>query len=343
MSNSNFPNLLGPLAPLQVEPDIMEIVVDAPNRVYIVRSATAGTLVEAGVKFDSAEALRAVIDAALALGGIKLSPEQTTGEVRLPDGSRLVAVVPPTAVDGPCLVIRKPDNDVFTWDKLLKIGTLNSEAHTLLMKAIDYRVNVLVTGNDGSGRTYIANLMAESLPAEARVIVVANAFEIPVRHPRRIHLETGGPANLSMVRVLETAAKMRPDWLVIGDMQGSEAMKAVQLMRAGHRAITTLYASSPEDALIRLESMCLMANPGLGLSEIRAMIAASIGLITYQQNYTLPDYRIKITRIVEVQGLANDRYLLQPLLTYNVQAGKLEPTDAYAGWAERTRRVMTHG
>jgi len=343
MSNSDFPDLLGPLAPLQTEPDIMEIVVDAPDRVYIVKSGTAGALVEAGVKFDSAEALRGVIDAALALGGIKLSPEQSTGEVRLPDGSRLVAVVPPTAVDGPYLVIRKPDNDVFTWDKLLKIGTLSSEAHTLLMKAIYYRVNILVAGNDGSGKTYIANLMAESLPAEARVIVVANAFEMPVRHPRRIHLEVGGPANLSMAGILETAAKMRPDWLVIGDMYGPEAMKAVQLMRAGHRTITTLYASSPEDALTRLESMCLMANPGLGLTEIRAMVAASIGLISYQQNFTLPDYRIKVTRIVEVQGIANDRYLLQPLFTYNIEEGKLEPTDAYEGWAERTRRRITHG
>jgi pilus assembly protein CpaF len=343
MSTTDFSTILGPLAPLQADPEIFEIVVDAPDRVYIRQSGNGFLLKEAGVQFASPEAIRAVIDAAFALGGMILGPANSTGEVRLPDGSRMVAVIPPTALDCPHLVIRKPDHEVFTWDKLLKIGTLSAEAHTVLMQAIKYRLNIMVTGNDGSGKSYVANLLAESLPPEARVIVVGNAFEMPIRHPRRIHLEPGGPANLSLTHLLNTAVKLNPDWLVIGEMHGAEAMTALQLMRSGYRTLTTLYASGPEDALARLEAMCLLANPNLGLTEIRSMIAATIGLITYQQNYTLPDYRIKITRLVELQGIKENRYLLQPLFTYNNESGQLEPTSAHAGWAERTRQKITQG
>jgi pilus assembly protein CpaF len=340
MSTTDFLAMLGPLAALHADPAVLEIMVDAPDRVYVERD---GKVLEAGVKFDSAEAVRSVIDAVFSLGGIRLNPEQTTGEVRLPDGSRLVVVISPTAVDGPYLVIRKADSQVFTWDNLIEWGAITAEAQALLLKAIDYKLSILVTGNKGSGKTTVANLLAESLPADQRVIAVVNAYEMPIRHPRRIHLEAGGPANLSISDLLDTAAKMRPDWLVIGEMQGAEAMRAIQLMSSDHRAITTLYASGPEDALTRLEAMGLMANLGLGLGEIRTLIASAVRLITYQQNHTLPDYRRKITRIVEVVGVENDRYVLQPLFTYNLEQGKLEATSARAGWEERVRQAMTHG
>src|SRR5688572_26761805 len=149
MTTNDFPALLGPLASFQADPMVMEIVVDAPDRVYVERSGSGLGLEEAGVAFDSVEALQAVIDQAMALGGIQLSPEKSTGEVRLPDGSRLIAVIPPTAVDSPYLIIHKADQDEFTWEKLLKWGTITPEAHELLMKAIYYGLNILVTGHPG--------------------------------------------------------------------------------------------------------------------------------------------------------------------------------------------------
>jgi type IV secretory pathway ATPase VirB11/archaellum biosynthesis ATPase len=216
-----------------------------------------------------------------------------------------------------------------------------TEAHALLLKALDYGLSILVTGNKGSGKTSITHLLAESIPADKRVVVVANAFELPIRHPRRIHLEASDATAPSMTNLLGVAAKMRPDWLVMGELQGSEAMRAIQLLSSDYRGISTLYASSPADALTRLEAMCLMAN--LGLSEIRTLIASAVRLITYQQNHTLPDYRRKITRIVEVAGVENGRYVLQPLFNYDVEQGKLEPTSARMGWEERIRQAMTHG
>ena len=347
MSANEFSTILGPLAPLYADPNVTEIVADAPDRVYVVRSGTAGALASAEVVFDSPEAMRQVIDAVMALDGIRLGPENSIGELRLPDGSQVIAVTPPTAVDNPYLVIRKADRSkfTFTWEHLLNIGTLSAEAHAILMQAIHYWVNVLIVGNArSSGKNNIVNLMAESLPPAERVIVVADAFELPVaRHPRRIHLEPGGPAKLTPGHLLNVAAKMRPDWLVMGDIQGVEAMPAIQLMNEGYHLLTTLYADSPEDALTRLETMCLMANPGLGLAEIRQMIVSAIGLISFQKNHALPDYRIKITQMVEVRGLENDRYVLQPLFTYDNEGGLLHPTEAGKSWAERMKGRLTHG
>jgi pilus assembly protein CpaF len=348
MKSNDFLTVLGPLARLHADPDITIIMVDAPDRVYVVRTGDAmGPMAETEVTFGSTEKLRQVIDAAMGWGGITLSPENSVGEVRLPDGSRVVAVIPPTAVDSSYLVIRKADKAKFTstWDYLLEIGTLSSAAHELLLKAISLWVNVLIVGKTTtSGKDYIVNLMAESIPSEERVIVVADTFQLPVaRHPHRIHLEAGGPANLSVGQLLDIAAKLRPNWLVIGDLRGPEAMRAIQLMQGGYHTLTTLYADSPEDALTRLESMCLMANPSLGLDEIRRMIASAIGLISFQMNHALPDYRIKITQLVEVRGVENDRYILQPLFTYDNEQGVLQPTEAGQTWAERMHSRLIQG
>jgi pilus assembly protein CpaF len=286
MTTNDWLTKLGPLAPLHADATVREIMVDAPDKVYVERD---GQLIDSGVRFDSAEAVRTVIDTVLAVSGVTLSSAQTTGEVALPDGSRLVTVVSPTAVDGPYLIIRKPESPVFTWESLVEWGAISAEAQAFLLKALDYGVSILVTGNKGSGKTTIAHLLAESIPANQRVVVVANTFELPIRHARRIHLDVGDASTISTTNLLGVAARMRPDWLVIGEMQGAEAMRAVQLMSSDYRGITTLYASSPADALARLEALCLMANLGLGLSEIRMLIASAIRLITYQQNQPRPE------------------------------------------------------
>lgn len=328
MNEQELHTALGPLAPLYSDPGVSEIMVDAPDRVYVERR---GKLEDADVAFDSPEAIQAVIDAILASGDIALGPHQTTGQVRLPDGSRFLAVIPPTATEGPCLVIRKFPRVPLTWEDLFRFGSLTREAYALLERAIRAQVSLLVVGGPGSGKTTITNLLAGSLPAQERVVVVEETHEMQVAHPRRIALEVASPANLSFLALLDTAARMRPDWLVIGELRGPDALHVLQILSMGLTGITTIHATSPEDALARLETMCLMANLGLGLSQIRALIASALGLIVCQER--LLDGSRKMTHIVELRGVEGDRFLLQPLFQYNAAEGKLEATGAQAGWA----------
>jgi pilus assembly protein CpaF len=339
---------LGPLALLYADPTIMEMMVDTPERVSFVRSGTANALADADVKFASQAELRQAIDALLALGGGHISEESPTVEVRLPDGARALAVIPPAAVGSAYLYIEKvdPDKFSFSWEMLLRIGTLSPEAHELLRAAIRRhgpQTSILVIGDTRNTSDYLLNLMAESLPAEERVIVVTRSCRLPVeRHPRRIHLEASNMPPESMRSMIEVAARMRPDWLVTSELYGPEAITLVQLLNTGYRALSTLCAQSPLDGLTQLETGCLAASPNLGLAEIRPMIAAAFPLIVFMKSYALPDHRVKITQMVEVAGVENDRYVLQPLFTYDNEQGMLHPTEAGKTWAERARnRIVT--
>jgi len=317
---------LGPLGSLYADPDVLEIMVDSPDRVLFERQ---GTLEDAGIRFDSPEALRTVIDATLALCGVKLEPGQTIADTRLSD-ARLLVVLPPTAPQGPYMVIRKLPVSILTWDKLFEFGFITRQALDLLQSAIRAQINILIAGGTGSGKTTLANLLAESIPSEERLVIAEGAREFRIRHPRAVFLEAGGPANLSMAELLRTAAKMRPDWLVIGKMVGPEALHALEIMSRGHSGMTTIHANSPEDALARLEAMCLMANLGLGLSEIRGLIAAAFQLITYQS--WLPDGKRRLIQITELSGLEHDRYVLQPLMRFTPDTDKLHSTGVKPGW-----------
>jgi pilus assembly protein CpaF len=343
MNIESIISILGPLAPLYSAPNDA-IMVDAPDRIYI-QDPNVIALVQAPVRFDSVEALRQVIDNLMALGGISLNPANSTGEVRLPDGSRVVAVIPPTAVESPYLVIQKiPDHSEFTWEHLLAWTTLTEEAHKLLVAALHLWSNMLIVGDMRNPKNYLLNLLANSIDPDERVIVVAEAHVIPVaRQPRCIHLEPGGPGKLSLSQLLDVAAKMRPNWLVLGDLQGPEVMQAIQLMKSGFPTLSTLCAESPEDALNQIEMMCLRASPSLGLAEIKQMIASAIGLVVFLKTHALPGQRIRVTQIVEVCGLENNRYTLQPLFTYDNDHGLLELTEAGKSWEARKREQWTRG
>lgn len=327
MDEQSLLSALGPLAPLYKDPEVSEIMVDAPQRVYVEHR---GNFEDSQLTFDSPAALRAVIDAILASGGIALGPERTSGHVRLPDGSRFLGVIPPTATDGPYLVIRKFSQVPLTWEDMFRFSALTQEVHALLESALRAHVSLLVAGGPGSGKTTIANLLAGSIPGEERVIVVEETQEMQVAHPRRIALEVGGMANLSFSALLDTAARMRPDWLVIGELRGPDALHVLQIMSMGYNAIATVHATSAQDALARLEMLCLMANRGLELAQVRALIAAALGLIIRQER--LPDGSRKITHVVEVRGIEGDRFALQPLFRYNPAEGKFEATGAKPGW-----------
>jgi len=330
MNENELLAALGPLASLYTDPTIVEILVDAPDRVYVWRTDKHEDL---SMSFGSPEALRAVIDTTLALGGVTLGPDKTIGELRFPDGSRMLAIIPPTAPDGPCLVIRRFAStqraNLITWEFMLEHGVLTHQAYEFLQNAMREGISTLVSGGTASGKTTLANRLIECIPADRRVVAVEAVHEISARHPRCVYLETGGPANVSFEDLIQVAARMGPDYLVIGEVWGPEATSALQIKSHGHGGMMTTHADSTEDALTRLETMCLMANLGLGLGEIRRMVASALQLIIFQEKLSAGR---RITQITELCGLENDRYVLRSLFRYNRDKGVLEATGAKASW-----------
>ncbi len=322
MNPNDLLTALGPLAPFFADESVTEIMVDGPDHVYLDRRGPG--LEESDVRFPSPQAVQALIEGVLALDGNTLAPGQTLVDIGLPE-ARMAAVLPPNAPQGPCLVIRKLPARILTWEEVIGYRAITREAADFLQSAVQARANILVAGGTGSGKTTVLGLLASSLPAEERVIFVEEAREIRLNQPRprAVWLEGGGPAGLSASDLLLTAAKLRPDRLVVGELRGAEALHALQLFSTGHDgSLASIHATSPEDALARLEALCLMANLGLGLGEIRNLIASALGLITVQRR--LPDGSRKLTDIVELRGLQDDRYLLQPLFRYNPESKRLE-------------------
>jgi pilus assembly protein CpaF len=320
--DTTFPrNALAPLEPLLQDSEVQEILVDAPDRVLVERQ---GKLELSAVKFDSVEAVQAAIEAALGLAGVAFEPGQTVADARLSDGSRVLGVLPPTAVGSPYLVLRKFYTRAMTWQKLFEHQALSPESQELLFSAVQAGVNILVTGGVGSGKTTLLNLLAESISDQNRVVVVGEHEELPVSHPRRIHLASSGKTGPSANELLDTARKMRPDWIIYNELRGTEVLDLLQIFGSGMSGMTSLTATSAHDALTRLESLCLMANLGLGLAEIRAQIVSAFHLIVCQRLFA--DGRRRLIEIVELTGLDNGRYLLQPLMRYHPETDQFERT-----------------
>lgn len=322
---------LGPLAPLYADPAVLEIMVDSPTEVLVERS---GKLEQADIRFASPEALLQTIQEILAACQAPLRSGQTIADVRLGREARLLAVFPPTAPAGPCLVIRKLFLHKLTWEKLVEYGAITPESLELLQSAVQARCNLLVAGGTGAGKTTVAILLAGLIPAEQRVVIVESFHELDVRldapQPRLVRLEAGGQEQTPFPELIRTAAKMRPDWLLIGELLGPEAMSAVEILGRGHNGLTTIHANSAQDALARLESFCLMANLGLGLGEIRSWIASAFQVVTYQRR--LPSGARKLTDIIEICGVEDGRYLLQPLLRFSAEQNRLEATGIQPSW-----------
>jgi pilus assembly protein CpaF len=319
---------LGPLADLQADPAVTEIMVDSPAKVFIER---AGKIEDAGVRFASAEELLHTMDALLGLVGESLGPARTAATVRLPDHSHMLAIIPPSAVDGPHMVIRKLIKRRMTFDDLIQVGALSPAAVAFFKSAIQKRANILVAGGTGSGKTTVLNTLAENFPPDERVIILEEHVELRIEHPRALRLAADNSPDLTFADLVTCAARMRPDRLVFGELHGREAIHALQLMATGYDgSLASLHANGPENALARLETMCLMAELGIGLFEIRVAVADAIHLITHQER--LEDGRRRIMVISELRGLENDRYVLQPLFRYNPETDAVEPTGAQSRW-----------
>jgi pilus assembly protein CpaF len=329
MSNQTILSALGLLAPLYEDPTISEIMIDSADRVCVERN---GKLEDTAIRFDPPEALRTIINNILALGGVTLDPGETVADVRFPDNrTRALVVLPPTALTGPYLVIRKTPFAAMTWELLFKYGAINQETFDVLQAAVLARANILVAGGTGSGKTTILNRLAELIPPDERVVVVESTHEYQINHPRAVYMEASATRML-MKDLLEASTRMRPDRLVISEFNSGDALHVIEIFNRGHDGgLTTIHSNNPEDALTRLESLCLMANMGLGLGEIRGMVASAFQLIIYQK--FLPNGKRRIMEIVELCGLQDDRYILQPLMRYNPEKDQTELTGTKPSWA----------
>lgn len=329
MPKTDLHTALGPLAPLFEDPDILEIMVDGPERVTIQKHGRK--IEDTNVRFRSNDEVKDAIQAVLAEVGVKLEDNKAIYDVRLSDNSRMLAVLSPAAIHGHSIVFRKFMTKQISWEKLFEYNSVTVELRDLIQRALHAHVNILIAGGTASGKTTFTNRVVELIPPEERVIAVEQTHEFQFDHPRSVFLEAGESAGATLSELLTAGSKMRPDWLIIGELYGVETMRAMQILGNGHSAIATIHADNTENALARIEMMCLMSNLGLGLDDIRQMIVSALRLILYQECLE-PNGKRRVTQVTELQGLENGRYILQPLMRYNHEKERLESIGAKPSW-----------
>jgi pilus assembly protein CpaF len=297
----------GLLQDLLDSPDISEIMVNGADHVYVESHGVVSRLPRT---FDSDDQLIAVINRMVRLTGRRIDQTSPMVDARLPDGSRLNAVLPPLAVDGPSVTIRKFTANHLTVSRLTELGSLSSDAAELLQMAVEHRLNILVSGGTGTGKTTLLNVLSSFIDRDQRVITVEDAVELSLDLPNMIRLETR-PANIEGVGqvtirdLVRNALRMRPDRIVVGEVRGAEALDMLQAMNTGHEgSLSTLHANSPRDALRRLETMVLLGGVDLPLRAIREQIGSAIDLIV-QVARDVTGARF-VSSITEVVGLESD-------------------------------------
>lgn len=317
------------LNPLLEDPEIMEIMIDGPEHVSVEKH---GKIEDTDIHFKSNDEVKELIIEVLTMTDARLEEGKTLYDVRLSDNSRMMAILSPTSINGHSVIFRKWMTKQITWDKLFEYKSVTPDVRDLIQNAINAHVSILVSGGTNSGKTTFANRIVELIPDEERVVAVEQVHEFQFDHPRSVFLESEGNVSVEFNDLLTAGSKLRPDWLAIGELHGAETLHAMQIMGNGHSAIATTHATSAEDALARLETLCLMANLGLGLDDIRQIIASALRLILYQER--LPSGRRKIIQAVELKGLEDGRYILQPLMRYNSGTEIFEMTGTKPGWAK---------
>jgi pilus assembly protein CpaF len=317
----------GPIEPLLKDPAVNEVMVNGPRQVYVERQ---GKLELTEVTFQDDDHVMRVIDRIVSPLGRRIDESSPTVDARLPDGSRVNAVIPPIALNGPTITIRKFSKDPFTVEDLIRFGTFTAEMATFLKACVEARLNIIVSGGTGSGKTTMLNVLSSFIPGDERIITIENAAELQLRQEHVVRLESRPPniegkGEITIRDLVINSLRMRPERIVVGECRGGEALDMLQAMNTGHDgSMTTAHANSPRDALSRLETMCLMAGMDLPVRAIREQIASAVDLIVQQER--LKDGSRKITNITEVQGMEGDVIVMQDVFTFQqtgIENGKI--------------------
>ena len=307
----------GPIQPLLDQADISEIMVCGPEQIYIERN---GKLEDTAIKFRDEEQLMQIITRILAPLGRRVDQENLMADARLPDGSRVNIAIPPVAVDGPTITIRKFLESKLTMSQSIQLGTLTPHMVEFLQACVAAGLNILITGNTSSGKTTLLNMLAASIPDEERIITIEDAAELNLNQKYVVRMETrmpdidgkGGVTTRDLVR---NALRMRPDRIIVGEVRSGEALDMLQAMNTGHDgSLTTLHANSPRDAVARLETMAMMAGLEMPLMALRTQIAAAIDLIVHMER--LPDGTRKVTCVTEVPRMEGDIVTLSDIFRF---------------------------
>ncbi|BCV23446.1 CpaF family protein [Gelria sp. Kuro-4] len=307
----------GPITPLLNDPEISEIMVNGPHQVYVERN---GMLELTDVFFRDNDHVMNIIDRIVSPLGRRIDESMPMVDARLPDGSRVNAIIPPLALNGSVITIRKFAQDPFTVEDLINFGTLTREMAAFLEACVKARLNIVVSGGTGSGKTTTLNVLSSFIPPTERIITIEDAAELQLRQPHVITLESRPPniegkGAITIRDLVRNALRMRPDRIIVGEVRGGEALDMLQAMNTGHDgSLTTGHANSPRDMLSRLETMVLMAGMELPVRAIREQISSAIDLIIQQSR--LRDGSRRITHITEVLGLEGEVIVLQDLYTF---------------------------
>ncbi|MGD9572620.1 MAG: CpaF family protein [Thermoleophilia bacterium] len=337
---------LGPLEALLRDPAITEVMVCGPRRVFVER---AGRIAPADVRFQDDAHLLHVIDRILAPLGRRVDEASPMVDARLADGSRVNAVIPPLALDGPALTVRRFSGDALGADDLVRLGTIDDAMLAMLRAAVRARRNILVTGGTGSGKTTTLAALAAFVPARERIVTIEDAAELRIALPHVVRLESRPPslegAGAVTIRALvRNALRMRPDRIVVGEVRGGEALDMLSAMTTGHEgSLSTLHASSPGDAVRRLQTLALMGDLDLPYRAVEQQVASALDLIVHQARR--PDGTRRVVEVAAV-GAGPAGPEITPLVSWRPGGGGREVfswTPAGLAWAERADRDRADG
>ncbi|MFA0757771.1 MAG: hypothetical protein PVTTEEND_000855 [Candidatus Fervidibacter sp.] len=310
----------GPLQAFLDDPTISEIMVNSADKIFYERR---GRIYLSDQRFDNDEHVLRIIDKILSPLGRQVNERIPLMDARLPDGSRVNVVIPPLAIKGPCITIRKFSRKPLTIEKLIEFGSLTEPMAIFLQAAVQARVNIIVSGGTGSGKTTMLNVLSNFIPPWERLVTVEDSAELQLQHENWVALEAR-PANIEGVGevtirdLVRNALRMRPDRIIVGECRGPEALDMIQAMNTGHDgSMSTLHSNSPRDTIYRLETMIMMAGMELPQKAIARQISSAVQLIVHQAR--LSDGSRKVTHITEVQGLEGDTVLLQDIFVFEQQ------------------------
>lgn len=307
----------GPLQAFLDDPTITEIMVNSHEKIFYERK---GRIYLSDQRFDNEEHVLRIIDKILSPLGRQVNERTPMMDARLPDGSRVNVVIPPLAIKGPCITIRKFSRKPLTIEKLIEFGSLSEPMAIFLQAAVKARLNIIVSGGTGSGKTTLLNVLSNFIPPWERIITVEDAAELQLQHENWVALESRPPniegqGAIPIRELVRNALRMRPDRIIVGECRGPEALDMIQAMNTGHEgSMSTLHSNSPRDTIYRLETMIMMAGMELPQKAIARQIASALHLIVHASR--LSDGSRKVVYITEVQGLEGDTVLLQDIFAY---------------------------